>query len=103
MHVLYEEEGDLKAGAVLAQGPASFQVESPHGRRSKVRAGNVLLTFDQPAPAEGSGDDAGHPRSWGVTESNRAWRLTNPRYSLSSSLTAASMGASESQGTRSAS
>ena len=52
MHVLYEEEGDLKAGAVLAQAPASFQVESPHGRRSKVRAGNVLLTFDQPAPGE---------------------------------------------------
>lgn len=50
--MLYEEEGDLKAGAVLAQAPASYQVESPHGRRSKVRAGNVLLTFDQPAPAE---------------------------------------------------
>jgi len=50
--VLYEEEGDLKAGAVLAQAPASFQVESPHGRRSKVRTGNVLLTFEQPSPAE---------------------------------------------------
>lgn len=52
MHVLYEEEGELKAGAVLAQAPASFQVESPHGRRSKVRAANVLLTFEQPAPGE---------------------------------------------------
>jgi len=52
VHVLYEEEGDLKAGAVLAQAPASFQVESPHGRRSKVRAGNVLLSFEQPAPGE---------------------------------------------------
>jgi exoribonuclease-2 len=52
VHVLYEEEGDLKAGAVLGQAPASFQVESPHGRRSKVRAGNVLLTFEQPAPGE---------------------------------------------------
>ena len=50
--MLYEEEGELKAGAVLAQAPASFQVESPHGRRSKVRAGNVLLTFEQPAPGE---------------------------------------------------
>ena len=50
--MLYEEEGDLKAGAVLAQAPASYQVESPHGRRSKVRAGNVLLTFEQPAPGE---------------------------------------------------
>ena len=52
MHVLYEEEGELKAGAVLAQAPASFQVESPHGRRGKVRAGSVLLTFEQPAPAD---------------------------------------------------
>ncbi len=52
MHVLYEEEGELKAGTVLAQAPASFQVESPHGRRSKVRTGNVLLTFEQPAAGE---------------------------------------------------
>jgi len=43
MQVLYEEEGDLKVGAVLARAPASFQVESPHGRRSKVKAANVLL------------------------------------------------------------
>ncbi|HYL87721.1 MAG TPA: RNB domain-containing ribonuclease [Burkholderiales bacterium] len=52
MHVLYEEEGDLKAGTVLGQAPASFQVESLHGRRTKVRAGNVLLTFEQPAAGE---------------------------------------------------
>lgn len=52
MHVLYEEDGELKAGAVLAQAPASFQVESPHGRRSKVRAANVLLSFEQPSPGE---------------------------------------------------
>src|SRR2546430_15451736 len=37
MQILYEEEGDLKVGAVLARAPASFQVESPHGRRSKVK------------------------------------------------------------------
>jgi len=52
MQVLYEEEGELKVGAVLAQAPASFQVESPHGRRSKVKAASVLLTFEQPAAAE---------------------------------------------------
>ncbi len=52
MHLLYEEEGELKVGTVLGQAPASFQVESPHGRRSKVKAGNVLLNFEQPAPAE---------------------------------------------------
>ena len=52
MQVLYEEEGGVKVGAVLAQGPASLQVESPHGRRSKVKAANVLLTFEQPRAAE---------------------------------------------------
>ena len=52
MHVLYEEDGDLKVGSVLASAPASHQVESPHGRRSKVKASNVVLTFDAPAPAE---------------------------------------------------
>ena len=52
MHVLYEEEGDLKVGAVLAQAPASLQVESPHGRRSKVKAANVLLSFERPSGAQ---------------------------------------------------
>ena len=52
MQVLYEEEGDVKVGTVLAQAPASFQVESPHGRRSKVKAANVLLSFDEPGAAE---------------------------------------------------
>jgi exoribonuclease-2 len=52
VQLLYEEEGDLKVGAVLAQAPASFQVESPHGRRSKVKAANVLLSFERPSGAE---------------------------------------------------
>ncbi len=52
MQVLYEEEGDLKVGTVLAQAPASFQVESPHGRRTKVKAANVLLEFERPGAAE---------------------------------------------------
>jgi len=52
MHVLYEEEGEFKVGAVLSQSPASFQVESPHGRRSKIKAANVLLSFERPSGAE---------------------------------------------------
>ena len=52
MQVLYEEGGELKVGAVLAQASASLQVESPHGRRTKVKAGNVLLSFERPAGAE---------------------------------------------------
>ena len=52
MQVLYEEEGELKVGAVLAQAPASLQVESPHGRRSKIKAANVLLEFERPPGLE---------------------------------------------------
>jgi len=52
VQILYEEDGDLKVGAVLAQAPASFQVESPHGRRSKVKAASVLLSFERPAGGE---------------------------------------------------
>jgi exoribonuclease-2 len=52
MQVLYEEEGELKVGSVLAQAPASLHVESPHGRRSKIKAANVLLSFETPSGAE---------------------------------------------------
>ncbi len=52
MNILYEEEGELKVGAVLSQAPASLQVESPHGRRSKVKSAAVLLEFEQPAAAQ---------------------------------------------------
>ena len=52
MHLLYEEDGEFKVGTVLAQAPASFQVESPHGRRSRVKAAHMLLSFERPGAAE---------------------------------------------------
>ncbi len=52
MNVLYEEEGEYRAGTVLSQSPASYQVESPHGRRSKIKAAHVVLAFERPAAAE---------------------------------------------------
>lgn len=52
MNVLYEEQGEFKVGAVLGRAPASVQVESPHGKRLKVKAANVLLEFERPAAAE---------------------------------------------------
>jgi exoribonuclease II len=48
MNVFYEEEGELRAGSVLADNTTSLQVEAPHGKRSKVKAANVLLRFEQP-------------------------------------------------------
>jgi exoribonuclease-2 len=49
MNVLYEEEGTLKVGAVLADNVATLQVEAPHGKRSKVKGASVLLRFAAPA------------------------------------------------------
>ncbi|MBC7804053.1 MAG: RNB domain-containing ribonuclease [Candidatus Parcubacteria bacterium] len=52
MNVLYEEEGEYKAGSVLSQSPASFQVESPHGRRTKIKAASIVLSFERPSAGE---------------------------------------------------
>ena len=51
MNVFYEEEGDFKVGAVLADNDTSLQVEAPHGKRSKVKAAAVLFRFDGPGLA----------------------------------------------------
>jgi len=48
MNVWYEEEGAFKVGAVLADNTSSLQVEAPHGKRSKVKASNVLFRFEDP-------------------------------------------------------
>jgi len=52
MNILFEEDGAFKAGVVLADNTASLQVELPSGKRSKVKAANVLLRFEAPPPAE---------------------------------------------------
>ncbi|MBE0612388.1 MAG: RNB domain-containing ribonuclease [Burkholderiales bacterium] len=52
MNVLYEETGSFKVGAVLAETDTSLQVEAVHGKRSKIRAANVLLRFETPPLAE---------------------------------------------------
>jgi exoribonuclease-2 len=52
MNVLFEEDGAFRAGTVLADNNTSLQVELPTGKRSKVKAANVLLRFEAPAPAE---------------------------------------------------
>lgn len=52
MNVFFEESGDFKAGTILAQQGEAFQVETPTGKRTKVRARDVLLQFDAPAAGE---------------------------------------------------
>ena len=48
-NVFYEESGEFKVGAVLADHDTSLQIEAPHGKRSKVKASAVLLRFTSPA------------------------------------------------------
>jgi exoribonuclease-2 len=52
MQLLYEEDGEFKVGSVLAQAPASYQIETQHGRRAKIKAATVLLSFERPDGAE---------------------------------------------------
>ena len=52
MNVFYEEDGDFKVGAVLSDNVASLQVEAAHGKRSKIKAANVLVRFEGGGLAE---------------------------------------------------
>ena len=52
MNVLYEDNGAFKVATVLSDGDTSLQVEAPHGRRSKIKAKDVLLRFQEPSAAE---------------------------------------------------
>lgn len=51
MNVLFEEDGHFRAGSVMTDSVSSLQVELPSGKRSKVKAANVLLRFASPDPA----------------------------------------------------
>ncbi|UXY15083.1 RNB domain-containing ribonuclease [Chitiniphilus purpureus] len=50
MHVLYEEDGGFKVATIKEAQPASLMVEDVRGKRSKVKASNVLLRFERPDP-----------------------------------------------------
>lgn len=51
MNVFFEESGDFKVGSVLSQAGEAYQVELSSGKRSKVKAKDVLLQFEKPDPA----------------------------------------------------
>ena len=52
MYALFEDGGKFLAGRVMSEADSSMQVELDSGKRVKVKAANVLLKFDRPAPAE---------------------------------------------------
>ncbi|MFN3861812.1 MAG: ribonuclease catalytic domain-containing protein [Roseateles sp.] len=51
MFALFDDAGKFLAGRVMSEADASVQVELDSGKRVKVKAANVLLKFEQPAPA----------------------------------------------------
>ncbi|MDP3124390.1 MAG: RNB domain-containing ribonuclease, partial [Thiobacillus sp.] len=52
MHLIFEEDGHFKAGSILSESDATAQVETASGKRSKIKAANILLRFAAPTPSE---------------------------------------------------
>jgi len=52
MYALFDDAGKFHAGRLMSETDSSVQVELDSGKRVKVKVGNVLLRFEQPAPAE---------------------------------------------------
>jgi exoribonuclease II len=52
MQVIYEDSGDIKAATVMADHDASLQVETPHGKRAKIKAAQVLLRCRAASPGQ---------------------------------------------------
>jgi exoribonuclease II len=51
MYVLFEEGGKFLAARVLSQADSSLQAEMDSGKRVKLKLAQVMLQFEQPAPA----------------------------------------------------
>ena len=50
-YALFDDGGKFLAGRVMSDAETSIQIELDSGKRVKVKAANVLLKFDAPAPA----------------------------------------------------
>lgn len=48
MNIFYEESGQFKVAAVVQKNAAAYQADTQHGKRTKVKAGNVFVEFDTP-------------------------------------------------------
>ena len=60
MNVFFEEDGSFKVASIMTEAQGSIQVESASGKRSKVKANNVLMRFETPlAGGTHSGDGGG--------------------------------------------
>ncbi len=52
MNIFYEEDGGFKVGSILEDNVSSLQIENLHGKRSKIKAANVLLRFERLSMAD---------------------------------------------------
>ena len=52
MNLFFEESGDFKAGSVMSLQGEAYQVELPTGKRSKIKAKDVLLQYAAPSPQQ---------------------------------------------------
>ena len=74
MHVFFEDDGQLKAGTVLADNDSSLQVEAASGKRLKIKAAAVLLRFAEPSPAALNADAQ---RLAGELDPNFLWEVSS--------------------------
>jgi exoribonuclease II len=52
MFVMFDESGKATGGRILSEADTTLQLELDSGKRVKVKAMQLLLKFDKPAPAE---------------------------------------------------
>ena len=46
MNIFYEESGQFKVAAIVQKNDATYQVDTQHGKRTKVKANNVFTEFN---------------------------------------------------------
>lgn len=46
MNIFYEESGQFNVAAIVQKNDATYQVDTQHGKRTKVKANNVFAEFD---------------------------------------------------------
>ena len=46
MNIFYEESGQFKVAAIVQKNDATYQVDTQHGKRTKVKANSVFAEFD---------------------------------------------------------
>lgn len=48
MNIFYEESGQFKVATIVQKNDATYQVDTQHGKRTKVKTNHVFIEFDSP-------------------------------------------------------